>query len=64
MYTFMIWYDLYDMHNVLYDSWTRMIYEYLRYTDTIPNVLHTILYVSYDMYRVSYDADNYALINY
>ena len=38
----------------------RMIHEYLRYADTIQNFLHTIRYVSYDTYRVSYDTDNYA----
>ena len=35
------------------------IYEYLRYADTIRNFLHTIWFVSYDIYRVSYDTDNY-----
>ena len=39
----------------------RTIHEHLRYADTIQNFLHTIRYVSYDTYRVSYDTDNYAL---
>ena len=38
----------------------RTIHEHLRYADTIQNFLHTIRYVSYDTYRVSYDTDNYA----
>ena len=36
----------------------RTIHEYLRYTDTIRNFLHTIRYILYDMYRVSCDTDN------
>ena len=38
----------------------RTIHEHLRYADMIHNFLHTIRYVSYDTYRVSYDTDNYA----
>ena len=37
----------------------RTIHEHLRYADTIQNFLHTIRYVSYDMYHVSYDTNNY-----
>ena len=35
------------------------IHEHLRYADTIQNFLHTIRYVSYNTYRISYDTDNY-----
>ena len=35
------------------------IHVHLQYADTIQNFLHTIRYVLYDMYRVSYDTDNY-----
>ena len=48
-------YDTIHMIRILY----RTIYEHLRYTDMIWNFLHTIRYVSYDTYRVSYDANNY-----
>ena len=48
-------YDTIHMIRILY----RTIYEHLRYTDMIRNFLHTIRYVSYDTYRVSYDANNY-----
>ena len=40
----------------------RMIHEHLQYTETIQNFLHTIQYISYDMYRVSYDTNNYGTI--
>ena len=36
-----------------------MIHEHLQYTDTIRNFLHTIRYISYDTYCVSYNTDNY-----
>ena len=39
----------------------RKIHEHLRYVDTIQNFLHTIRYISYDMYCVSYDTDNYSV---
>ena len=51
-------YDMIHMIHTLY----RTIHERLRYADTIQNFLHTIRYVSYDIYRVSYDIDNYACI--
>ena len=49
-------YDTIHMIRTLY----RTIYEHLRYADTIQNFLYTIRYISYDMYRVSYDTNNYA----
>ena len=39
----------------------RKIHEHLRYTDMIQNFLHTIRYISYDTYCVSYDTDNYSV---
>ena len=39
----------------------RKIHEHLRYTDMIQNFLHTIRYISYDTYCVSYDIDNYSV---
>ena len=49
-------------YNTIHTICTRhcTIYEHLRYADTIQNFLHTIQYVSYDTYRVSYDTNNYA----
>ena len=37
----------------------HMIHEHLRYADTIRNFFHTIRYILYDTYRVSYNTDNY-----
>ena len=51
----MIRYDTIHTIRILY----RTIHEHLRYADTIQNFLHTIRYVSYDTYSVSYDTDNY-----
>ena len=48
-------YDTIYMIRILYHT----IHEHLQYADTIQNFLHTIRYVLYDMYRVSYDTDNY-----
>ena len=48
------------IHTIRTRHCTITIYEHLRYADTIQNFLHTIQYVSYDTYRVSYDTDNYA----
>ena len=48
-------YDTIHMIRTLY----RTIHEHLRYADTIRNFLHTIRYVLYDTYRVSYSTDNY-----
>ena len=41
----------------------RAIHEHLQYADMIRIFLHTIRYVSYDTYRVSYDTDNYVCSN-
>ena len=48
-------YDTIHMICTLYHT----IHEHLRYADTIQNFLHTIRYVSYNTYRISYDTDNY-----
>ena len=51
-------YDTIYMIRILYHT----IHVHLQYADTIQNFLHTIhivSYVSYDMYRVSYDTKNY-----
>ena len=52
-------YDTIHMIRILY----RTIYEHLRYADTIQNFLHTIQYVLYDTYCVSYDTNNYGRNN-
>ena len=49
-------YDTIYMIRTLY----RTIHEHLQYADTIHNFLHTIRYISYDTYRISYNTDNYA----
>ena len=48
-------YDTIYMIRILYHT----IHVHLQYADTIQNFLHMIRYVLYDMYRVSYDTDNY-----
>ena len=48
-------YDTIYMIRILYHT----IHVHLQYADMIQNFLHTIRYVLYDMYRVSYDTDNY-----
>ena len=48
----------YDTIHTIYTLY-RTIHEHLQYADMIRNFLHTIRYVSYDTYRVSYDANNY-----
>ena len=47
MYDFMIQYDSYDTHTILYDSQTLTIHRYN--TELFPH----------DTYHVSYDTDNY-----
>ena len=48
-------YDTIHIIRMLY----HMIHEHLRYADTIRNFFHTIRYVLYNTYRVSYNTDNY-----
>ena len=59
MYRSILQYDTIHMIHILYYT----IHEHLQYANMIRNFLHTIRYVSYDMYRVSYDTDNYGNIN-
>ena len=53
-------YDTIHMICTLY----RTIHEHLRYVNKIQNFLHTIQYISYDTYCVSYNIDNYGLFQF
>ena len=56
---FYVSYDTYDFMIYTICTLYHTIHEHLRYANTIWNILHTIRYISYDTYRVSYNTDNY-----